>query len=450
MSNDLFLHRHTKDYRRANPYPLLEVPNAEATQQWLAAVSRQREAYPNQPYLSPLIPTARESSLSLYSISTLVSVGGYSYSGVKMLDYPLYRGRSPITCTGLWDDHTTIGDQLAVGDMDDDYLKVAVVPRTGLHWEFVKGATEPMEGREYLYLPVGTSYSKAVMELVPSLPYWQDSTNNRSSSGTLIPDRQYLLNSNHADYGEWYNVGPIGMGTSPFLPGLQSTGVTVVLGDGELLYEYQDREGWYSIPGMLYMSSLRPSLHQYPLGRPKPGDLVMDECLPRGLYPSKGTPPWVGTSTGYKTTPSYHPTRTYYLYEDIDGGTYLHDAVPSPNTWPLIEDLLGVGGINISLSCVMDELYIRDRGCGVAVILPDLPAPRYTDGDVWGDCTWVGDSYYLSWDPCDGFWGDRVWVDNYLELSPCHRAPVQCKPSCWWDDSYEVNEEYLLCGVEDS
>lgn len=442
MSNDLFLHRHTKAYRKVNLYPLLDVPDSSITNLWVQPVDRQRAAYPNQPYLSPLIPLDRVSSLSLYTISTLISVGGYKYTGIKVLDYPLYRDRYVITHTGYWDDHTVIGDALSVGDLDDDYLIRSTPAATGLHWEFMKGSSTmgdagPMDAREYLYLPVGT-YTPDVMELIPTIAYWSVAG---PISGYLLPDRQYLLASNHMDYGEWYNVGPIGMGTSQFLPGFVSTGITVILGDGNLLYEYQDRGGWYSIPGTLYMSPLRPVGHQYPLGRPKPGDLVLDPCVPVGQYPSKGMVPFVGISTGYITTNQYHPTKTYYLYEDMAGGTFLDDAVPSPNAWPLIEELLGYGGITITLPCVRDELYIRDRSCGVVIELLDLPALAYNDGGLWDDCTFIGDEYYMSWDPCDTYWNDRLWMDDYQELDPCVQVVPNCTPTCLWDDVYRFSDD---------
>jgi hypothetical protein len=370
-------------------------------------------------------------------------VGGYKYTGTKVLDYPLYRDRYIITHTGYWDDHTVMGDAFSVGDLDDDYLTPTSYQRTGLHWEFMKSSSTtndgagPMIDREYLYLPVGT-YTESVMELVPSIPYWSEAG---PSIGHLVPDRLYLLPSNHMDYGEWYNVGPIGMGTSPFLPGFISTGVTTVIGDGEVLYEYQDREGWYSIPGTLYMSPLRPDAHQYPLGRPKPGDLVLDSCLPIGQYPAKATSPWVGVSTGYRTTSQYHPLRTYYLYEDLGGGTFLHDVVPSPNTWSLIEQLLGDEGITISVPCVRDELYIRDKGCGVVIELPDLGNGAYTDGELWDDCTWVDDDYLMSWDPCDTYWDDWLWMDDYQEIDPCLEVTPNCTPSCMWDDVYVFDDD---------
>lgn len=434
MSNELFLHRHTKAYQRSNPYPLVDTPNDTSITSWAASVTKQRAAHPDQPYLSPLLPMDRRSSLSLHSISTIISMGGYRYTGVKELQYPLYRDRYVVTTTGLWDDHTIIGDALSVGDMDDDYLIPVTPPTTGLHWEFVKGADELMEDREYLYLPIG-SYTQDVMELIPSLPYWVES----KGSGYLLPSTQYLLPSNHMDYGEWYNVGPISMGTSPFLPGLRSTGVTTILGDGEVLYEYQDIGGVYSIPGMLYMSPLRPTNHHYPLGRPKPGDLVRDPCLLVGGQPHKGTTPWVGYSTGYRTTPNYHPSRTYYLYEDLDGGTFLHDVEPSTNVWPLVEDLLGTGGITISAPCVRDEVYIRDWGCGVTIILPDLGDGRFTDGELWDDCTIIGDDYHLAWDPCDNLWGDRLMMDDYQEMDPCLVVEPDCERLCLWDDDYQFN-----------
>jgi hypothetical protein len=445
MSNDLFLHRHTKAYRRHNPYPLVEVPDEVSTMQWVTSVGRQREAHANQPFLSPLLPISRSSSLSLYTISTLISVGGYKYTGTKVLDYPLYRDRYIITHTGWWDDHTVIGDALSVGDLDDDYLTPTAYARTGLHWEFMKGYSTttdgagPMASRQYLYLPID-SYTTSVMELVPTIPYWSEAG---PTIGHLVPDRLYLLPSNHMDYGEWYNVGPIGMGTSPFLPGFVSTGVSTIIGDGEVLYEYQDIEGWYSIPGTLYMSPLRPDAHQYPLGRPKAGDLVLDSCVAMGQYPSKATTPWVGVSTGYRTTSQYHPSRTYYLYEDLDGGTFLHDAVPSPNTWPLIGQLLGDGGITISVPCVRDELYIRDKGCGVVIELPDLGEGRYTDGNYWDDCTWIGDTYFMAWDPCITYWNDRLWMDDYQWVDPCVEVGSQCGLPCMWDDVYRFNDETL-------
>lgn len=438
MSNDLFLHRHTKAYRRANPYPLLEVPDSAATALWVASVTKQRAAHPDQPFLTPLLPMDRGSGLSLYSISALISMGGYSYMGVKELEYPLYRDRYVVTKTGYWDDHTTIGDALSVGDLDDDYLQYITPPRTGLHWEFVKGVDALMEDRQYLYLPV-SRYIPQVMELIPSIGYW---VGEGPAQGYLTPDRQYLLPSNHMEYGEWYNIGPIDMGTSPFLPGMQSTGVTTLIGDGGVLYEYQDVEGWYSIPGTLYMSPLRPTSHQYPLGRPKPGDLVLDACVPLGAIPDKATAPWVGYSSGYRTTPNYHPTRTYYLYEDLDGGTFLHEAVPSPNTWPLIEDLFGGGGIVISAPCVQDELYIRDWVCGVEITLLDLGGMGYTDGDFWGDCTWIGDSYFMAWDPCITYWNDRLWVDDYQWHDPCVESVSQCLLPCYWDDMYRFDNNY--------
>jgi hypothetical protein len=438
MSNNVFLHRHTKTYRDVSPYPLVNEPGP--LDEWVQGVNRQRLAYPDQPYLTPLLPIDTRSTLSLYGISTLISVGGYSYSGVKEIEYPLYRDRYIITSTGLWDDHTLVGDNLSVGDMDDDYKVRTERPSTGLHWEFVKEGAAPMQERQYLYLPVG-QYTDSVMQLVPQIPYW---VLHNSSNGHLLPDRQYLLPSKHTDYGEWYNIGPIGMGTSPFLPGLVSTGVTTVIGDGEILYEYQDVQGTYSPLGTLYMSPLRPTNHHYPLGRPKPGDLVFDVCVPIGGMLEKGTTPWVGYSTGYRTSNSYHPFRTYYLYEDAGGGTFLDDAVPSMNVWPLIEDLLGDGGITIHLECVRDELYIRDVSCGVVVELPDLPSYGYRDGDVWGDCVVIGDGYYLAWDPCNAYWGDRIWVDDYLMIDPCAVIPSNCEPLCWWSDEYHVNNT-LVC-----
>ena len=450
MSNDLFLHRHTKAYRRSNQYPLLDTPSDVSTQAWVVSVTKQRAVHPDQPYLSPLLPIDRSSSLSLYSISTLIAMGGYRYTGIKVLDYPLYRNRYIVTTIGLWDDHTIIGDALSVGDMDDDYLTRTAPPTTGLHWEFMKGTHALMEDREYLYLPVGT-YTESVMQLIPSMPYWDSATHASASSGYLLPDRNYLLPSNHMDYGEWYNISPIGIGIAPFLPGLVSTGVTTILGDGEILYEYQDVEGWYSIPGTLYMSPLRPSNHQYPLGRPKPQDLVQDTCLLVGGYLTKGTTPWIGYSTGYRTTSSYHPSRTYYLYEDLDGGTFLHDAEPSPNVWPLIEDLLGprgvpsvgTGGITISVPCVRDELYVRDYSCGVIILLPDLPLLGYTDGALWDDCTIIGDRYYMAWDPCNNYWGDRLMMDDYQEMDPCVVLVLDCNRPCLWDDRYVFDND--LC-----
>jgi hypothetical protein len=384
------------------------------------------------------------STLSLYTIATLISMGGYRYTGLKELDYPLYRDRYIITCNGRWDDHTHIADALSVGDIDDDYLVHTKPPTRGLHWEFMKGGPS-LGDRQYLYLPVGT-YSDAVMQLVPSIPYWTITLTGTlvADSGSLLPDREYLLYSNHLDYGEWYNVGPIDMGTSPFLPGFISTGATILLGDGEVLYEYQDREGWYSPPGTLYTSPLRPSNHQYPLGRPKPGDLIYDECSLVGGYPTKAIYPWVGYSTGYRTTDSYHPTRTYYLYEDLEGGTFLHDSEPSPNSWVLIEELLGGGGITLYTSCVRDEIYIREEGCGVVISLPDLGTGRYTDGSIWGDCIWVGDNYYLAWDPCITYWSDRVWLDD---LDICNTPPPQCNIPCWWNDALRL-DYYYIC--EDS
>jgi hypothetical protein len=427
-TNDIFLHRHIKAHKRGNDYPLVDIPTNEVIDIWVASINQQREGNKDQPYLSPLLPWAGGSKLSLYSIGALVSMGGYKYSGLKVLGYSLYRDRYIITTTGMWDDHTIIGDSLSVGDLDADYQYPLELRREGPHWEFVKGGApnDPIINREYLYLPVA-AYTGSVMELIPSIGYWKGPAPLRIGIiGTLIPDRELLLPSNHKDYGEWYNTTSVGVGTSPLLPGLTFTGAVVVLGDGELLYEYQDLAGTYSMRGMLYMSPLRPDDHQYPLGRPKPGDLILDDCIPLGGYPHSATLPWVGRSTGYKTTDNYHPTRTYYLYEDRYGGTFLHESPPSKDVWPLIEELLGDGGIGIEVPCVTDRLYIEDSSCGVALILPDLLSVSLYDGYIWDDCTMIGDDYDLVIHPCVAYWDDSTWIDDYYYIDPCADVSPTC------------------------
>ncbi len=125
--------------------------------------------------------------------------------------------------------------------------------------------------------------------------------------------------------------------THPLLPGFIFSG-RVSLNTATVIYEYFDCKGEYGLQDNLYLSQIQPLYLDFPLGQLKFGDLELDQCREAGNPLNQGEVSLTGNYTGYKTTNTYHPNLTFFLYERQDDTSFL--STTSPDDSAINEQLI--------------------------------------------------------------------------------------------------------------
>jgi len=372
-------------------------------------VLEQREDNPNHPFYDLNIPLNNVYSTDPRDLIKEIVEGEYEYVGTKTIYDILYFSNLSLSNPYLYNDVNIINDEFINTDVPIAYdpFRRKVQREETLVWEFVnKGYFTDSDDRDrwkYLYLPININYVNQIN--IPKIGYWN--LDNQLTIDFLYPSKEYILVNDVSSWDFHYKL-VTGGNTHPFLKGFVFTGRCVVQGyKGEILYEYSDIDGVYGFKYTLYLSNLKPLTLSYPLGVPKEGDLIFDECTANliGLYPIYGLiPNEIGKYTGYRTTTNYHPNKTFYLYETFNRNTFLSEAIPHVYAKDFIDialKKLGIykGDLIIKAIDSKDFYYIKDDpSCGVVIQIVDfncLPAdlrlinPR----SLFNDCTIVNECF---------------------------------------------------------
>lgn len=340
-------------------------------------------------------PRPRSAPLpDIYSIdvpASLAALAGndYNYVGTKLLDLT-YEGYS-YTPLGLGyvNDPLILTDSLMFTEDITPVTYSSAIAATTKVWVLIDS-----EGVNQ-YIPVRQDYYHLIRQYLPHIKYWVG-----KDKGEVYPQDEYYL---EADLGTWPEVYELVVDeiAHPYAKGLYLSGYAFMQTDGVVNYEYVDLDGAYGEEGVYYLSSLRPPGLDFPLGRPKGGDLVKDLCIGElGWYPYSGTEYWVGKYMGYRTSPSYHPLVTYYLYEREDRSVFLCEGGPHPDAWLWVKNALQWGEMVLQVEPSLDWVVYEEYSCGVTLLLEDaslIPVTYqypFVQDDI-GDCALLDDTFIL-------------------------------------------------------
>ena len=332
-----------------------------------------------------------ESPLVLDIPKALSSLANDQFIYTSIQSLPLTEVGFPYLSLGLnhINDALQITDSLLFSEQPLQTLTKQAIDKATLTWILSDSSGSK------IFIPARDDYYLLVKGYLPHIRWWEGKLN-----GVAYPKREYYLRGGLRDWPEIYELVLDGI-EHPYAKGLYLTGYVALQTDGVPNYEYIDLDGYYGGPGLTYISSLRPPGIDYPLGRPKGGDLVKDLCVGEGgWFPETGNGYWVGRYSGYRTTSSYHPTVTFYLYERGDGSVFLWEGRPHRDAWLWVGNALEWGGVTLGVGLGSDGIYIQDYSCGVGLLLEDAsqiptsyqyPYPQ----DVIGDCSNFDDIYIL-------------------------------------------------------
>lgn len=222
-----------------------------------------------------------------------------------------------------------------------------IYPYSKLYFEFISTAKDTdgsYASSQFIYIPIEDI--DEIKHLLPTLTSWDTEKLLISNSypSTLYlkpvsadrwPHNYYLLTDNLIH---------------PFLGSdFVFNGRIVEQGDGSMLYEYRAISNNYCNEGSIWVSQLRPQYLDYPFGIPQENDLFLDRCSSNLIrqYPSKGYFPFYGAFTGYITTDNYSRHKQFYLYERIDGSTFLSEERPHSYSRDFIQSFISPNYLNL-------------------------------------------------------------------------------------------------------
>lgn len=418
----------------------------------------QRSNNPQHPFYDINIPLNNVYSPDPRDLIEEIKEGDYVYVGTKTIFDILYFSNLSLSNPYLYNDINIINNNFLNIDVPIAYdpFKRKVQREETLVWEFVdKSYFDSSESRDrwkYLYLPINNSYIDQID--IPKIGYWN--LDNQLTIDYIYPNKEYITTNTAKDWSFHYKLVTEG-NRHPFLNGFISTGRCVLQGyEGEILYEYADIKGYYGFRNTLYISNLKPLNQPYPLGIPKVGDLIFDECTANliGLYPIYGLIPYeVGRYTGYKTTNKYHPKKTFYLYETFNRNTFLSEAIPHIYAKDFINIAfrkLGLykGDLILSSEDSKDSIYIKDDpSCGILLQFVDFncipkdlriihPRTLFNSCNLINGCFNKVQSYKKLFNDCN-------LIDNNFYLYECiyRNRDIEI---CLIGDYTKVNQDLII------
>jgi hypothetical protein len=342
--------------------------------------------------------------IELPEVIRQIQTGEYTYIGVRKIEDEIYEDSLSLERDTLYNNRNQINDGFISGD-SYIYSEVTEYGSNNLYWEFYSpslyGAELDKEYRRFLYVPIRPNLALLLKAQLPFIYNW-DSRPIKPLIWNQYPYKEYVINASAEDWPCFYSSVVDDL-THPFVKGFYFTGKMILNAEGTILYEYTDIEGIYGIKDELYTSPLQPIELDFPLGKPKPGDIIYDQCLDSllGFYPSYGSIPYIGQFTGYISTSSYNPYQTYYLYKRKDGSVFLHPAPPSSYAQTVINigiELLGldIGGLLLETDIAIDSIEIEDsHSCGINLAVRDRLCSRYIplSLSIFNDCNIIGDDF---------------------------------------------------------
>ena len=228
-----------------------------------------------------------------------------------------------------------------------------------LSYEFISSVDNEYERAKLLYVPVELSSS-----ILSKLPSYTIISNGQVVTkyplSLQLYDKPANLFKLYKDFSSELTEELV----HPFLPNFVFTGRTVQINNRELIYEYRDTLGLYTIQNRTLVSYLRPEGLDFPLGdigltgdqslwdanvsffntviplNNTPVDSiyleqVVDNLLLVGLYPRVVDVNTIGVFTGLTTNDQYNSI-TFYLYRRDDDSVFLSQYVPDIRSGPLL------------------------------------------------------------------------------------------------------------------
>lgn len=363
-------------------------------------VKEQQARNPSYPKWEPYILPSVYTDLSLREAVQRVIQGRYLYISTRQIDEDIYDDLLELEQDTLYNDVNIINDSFISGD--SSIYSITQEVSNDIYWEFYSPSIdEDPRFSRYLYIPVTPSLSKVLKSLLPSILSW-DVRAIKPQVWVDYPHKLYVRDNASTDWPCHYNLISDDL-YHPYHKGFLFSGKAILNADNSILYEYTDIEGKYGIKDQLYLSSLLPIGMEFPLGQPKPSTLIYDSCLDHllGLYPSYGYLPYIGSFTGYITTTLYNPYQTYYLYERVDGSTFLSPAIPHSYAQATINrglELYGLsqGGLQLNAGMAIDSIQVEDRSrCGINLGLRDRLCRREIPLSLtlFNNCNLIDDNY---------------------------------------------------------
>jgi len=178
------------------------------------------------------------------------------------------------------------------------------------YWEFVNSNNiTNFEDLQFVYISATQANFNRLKDKIPYYSSW----NEAKEVELIYPTKNYLIEANSVSWGSSYLVNVSSGFTHSFLPTFEFTGRVCLLNQ-TLLYEYKDLKGYYSVKDFYYLSPLRPTDLNYPLGIPTENQLIVDECQLENSYPISGDSYFVGEYQYQYTDSSYNSHIKFYLY----------------------------------------------------------------------------------------------------------------------------------------
>lgn len=389
----------------------------------------QRRSEPNYPKYLEDTPITTYSNLYIPQLLREVVEEGYTLESIVDINSPIYTLQKPETALGtntvLYDERYGLGEGIP-----PIYREV-----TGLSWEFIQGTRAP--DIRCIYIPIDNAYREFLKDHLPYLIYWSV---DPIEYGYIYPQ----TNPTPTSIDPWTGiVSMVSNGLEhPLLPNLLFTGRMVEQPDSTCLYEYIDRYN------RLYVDVYQPRDLLFPLGLPKPGQLILDVCLRDyiGLYPTSGYYPMVGGFTGYRTNHLY-ASIPYYLYKRRDGACFLSSSPPHNYAQDYINYVLPslLRGPNILLGIgePTSILFINEViRCGITIAIIDNTCPpdvQLHPRELLNDCNIIDNTWAIR--RTGALFNDINLIDDTYFIRGCYRSTLV---NCLFNNVNMINQTFML------
>jgi hypothetical protein len=197
------------------------------------------------------------------------------------------------------------------------------------YWEFIlnNNITE-FKNFKFIYILANLTNFNL---LKSKLPYFYSWDINKQVN-LIYLNKPYYLDTDASSWGQSYFINLAKGFKHSFLPTWEFTGY-IVLSNTQILYEYVDTLGWCTPKELKYLSPLRPSNLNFPLGYPNSNSLTLDDCYNQdlNLYPNTGDSYFAGKYIGQYTNSLYNKHIKFWLYQNSNA-TFLLEYPPAHNT----------------------------------------------------------------------------------------------------------------------